>query len=337
MRSTLAGKKLNWESLQKLRDKFLREDFKADYWLSDEDLLAYDQTYAERIAWKWESVWRELRQRQWVPPVGTLLDWGCGTGVASRTALEAHPSLWERACLSDHSARARAFAGVRLRQHSPALQIAEEDWRELRTRKFPEGLTLLLSHVLNELKPAVLEDLLLFIEEKATAVLWLEPGLKSAGQKLPRIRERLLAQFRAVAPCTHQVACQMIGRERDWCHHFAKVPPEIFQDSDWMRFGKDAGVDLRRLPYSFLVLDRRAQGATTDETDLTRMIGEARHYKGYSKLLGCDRVRGIRELMLQKRDAPELLNDIKDQSKNEGPALFRFVCVGDKIVSGERR
>ena len=131
----------------------------------------------------------------------------------------------------------------------------------------------------------------------------------------------------------------MIGRERDWCHHFAKVPSEIFQDSDWVRFGKEAGVDLRRLPYSFLVMDRRGTDASDgpEEARLTRMIGEARHYKGYSKLLCCDRVRGIRELMLQKRDAPELLNDIKDQSKNEGPALFRFECVGDKIVSGERR
>ena len=85
-----------------------------------------------------------------------------------------------------------------------------------------------------------------------------------------------------------------------WCHFFAEPPANIMADSNWVRFAQRAGIDLRSLPYSYLVLDRKARL----EAPSTRMIGEPRMYKGYAKVLNC-RAEGVREEVIQKRDAPE--------------------------------
>ena len=80
-----------------------------------------------------------------------------------------------------------------------------------------------------------------------------------------------------------------------------------------MRFGQRAGIDLRSLPYAFLALDRLSPLAprpSPSAPGLARIIGEPRLYKGYAKIFNCD-AGGVAELMLQKRDAPELLKAFK--------------------------
>ncbi len=55
-------------------------------------------------------------------------------------------------------------------------------------------------------------------------------------------------------------------------------------DGNWARFAKIAGVDLRSLPLSYLVLDKRS----VTETAEVRVIGRPRVYKAHALLLGCD-------------------------------------------------
>jgi len=82
---------------------------------------------------------------------------------------------------------------------------------------------------------------------------------------------------------------------------------------------------------SFLVLDRRPAALAAPESAESRMIGEPRYYKGFSKILSCQ-ADGVQELTLQKRDAHELLKAMK---KDPG-SLYRWERDGDKIRAGER-
>ena len=343
MESSTTGSKsfswddVDWRALRKLRGRFLDFDGeggaadaadahadRSDYWTSPSALESYDFTFGERIGWKWDAVLAELQARGWTPPRGTALDWGCGTGVAGRRVVEAWPGAVEKLLLGDRSYGAVQFALRRAREIFPTTVVA------LSTAGAGADL-LIVSHVVNELSPGAMEELVAAME-KAQAVLWVEPGTFLASRKVISVRERLRGKFAVIAPCTHALECGMLaaGNERHWCHHFAKVPGYAHLDSGWSRFAATLEIDLGTLPYSWLVLDRRA-GAVRPEAEWSRLIGVPRFYKGYAKILDCQG-DGVRELTLQKRDAPELFKSLK----KEPGSLYRWVREGEKIRDGKR-
>lgn len=331
---------VDWSILRKLRGRFLQfdprdaeynipkndpaEPDRSDYWSSINDLLSYDFTFAERIGWKWDTVIAELKTRGWTPPAGNVLDWGCGTGVAGRRVADAWPDATRALLQWDRSPNARDFALKRARQSFPRLNV--------QTANADAACDLLMiSHVINELSPEAL-DRLLAVAENAQAILWVEPGTFDASRRLIAVREKLLAHFRVIAPCTHALACPMLatGKELHWCHHFAKIPGYVHMDGGWGRFSATMGVELATLPYSYLVLDRRPAPAPTGP-ETSRVIGWPRYYKGYAKALCCQS-DGLRELTLAKRAAPELLKDMK---KDPG-SLYQWDRDGDNILGGKR-
>jgi ribosomal protein RSM22 (predicted rRNA methylase) len=188
----------------------------------------------------------------------------------------------------------------------------------------------LLSHVLTELTQPQTEQLV-NLARQATAVLWVEPGTYEASYTLIAIREKLRADFHVVAPCTHQARCGLLAPEnmRHWCHHFAVPPPEVFTDGNWVRFAKLAGVDLRSLPLSFLVLDKRPAPPLPPGT--VRIIGRPRVYKPHVLLLGCD-TAGVRERKLTRRALP---GEFKRLKKGDGGALQVWRCAGEEILEAE--
>jgi hypothetical protein len=57
MTPDLTWETLNWATLDRLRETFLRQGSNAgDYWQSAADLANYDFTFAQRIGWKWDAV-----------------------------------------------------------------------------------------------------------------------------------------------------------------------------------------------------------------------------------------------------------------------------------------
>ena len=304
---------LDWEILDRLRETFLSGDKTAGpYWHTITDLECYDFTYGERIGWKWDAVIAELKSRGWAPPAGgVLLDWGCGSGIAGRRVLAAFGAdNFSRVVLHDHSALALDYAEHRARKAWPALVTERADTRFLRGPE-PIGL-LVISHVVNELDEIAQAELA-DLAARASAILWVEPGTHEMSRALGGWREKLRDQFQLVGPCPHQNTCGVLtaGNERHWCHFFAAPPLGVYADSGWVRFGQRAGIDLRSLPYCFLALDRSQPSALSSQpSDLSRIIGEPRLYKGYAKIFNCD-AGGVAELMLQKRDAPELLKAFK--------------------------
>src|SRR5687768_661234 len=122
---------LDWEVLDRLRETFLSGDKTAGpYWHTITDLECYDFTYGERIGWKWDAMLNELKRRGWTPGGGpssretasadknpasqelgppdkaaiTVLDWGCGSGIAGRRVVEFFGAgNFSRLLLHDHS------------------------------------------------------------------------------------------------------------------------------------------------------------------------------------------------------------------------------------------
>ncbi len=333
---------IDWNVLDRLRGLFISgEAAKGAYWTSSADLANYDLTYGERIGWKWDAVLRELDQRGWRPPSAAapardgkfaLLDWGCGSGIAGRRMIRwlgadhvAVLRLWDHSALAadfaEQSAR-KSFPGVAVEHLTPGFLAGDA----------PVGI-LVISHVLNEL-PAGELLALRGLASRAEAIVWVEPGTQEVSRALIELREQLRDRFRAVAPCTHQGACGLLAPDnaRHWCHHFAPPQPGIFADSDWVKFGRRAGIDLRSLPYSFLAMERRRKAEPEDTAaGFARVIGEPRCYKGFAKVLSCE-AGGVSERMLQKRDSPGLF---KQFGRPEGALVCRWTLAGERIVGGE--
>ncbi len=329
---------LDWPALDRLRDGFLSGSAaNGPYWRSLSDLASYDFTYAERIGWKWDAVLAELRRRAWTPPSRTLLDWGCGSGIAGRRALSAFGSEnFDTLQVWDHSPLARQFAIDAARKNFPALTVSEYAPSSAPAAFTPRSspFTLLLSHVLNEL-PANARAELLALIARADAVIWIEPGTHAVSRDLAAIRDQLRNDFDLVAPCTHANNCPLFAPEnaRHWCHFFAPAPSGIYADSNWVKFGQRAGVDLRALPYSMLVLERknlRAPAAPLP-AGCSRVLGRARVHKAHADLLACDE-NGLSDLKLFKRTDPALH---KKLDRNPPIPLYRFEREAEKITAAE--
>ena len=308
-------------ALRRMRERFLAGTAGAqNYWKLAEDLALYDSTFAERIGWKWDAVLRELTARAWQPQSRHVLDWGCGSGVAGRRALASWPQL-ESLALHDRSPLAVRFATEKARVDFPNVHIVHA------SSTLPPDTLLVLSHVISELPARELASVL-DLARQAREVIWVEAGTHADSRRLIAVREALRDTFSAVAPCTHQRACGLLSAKNapHWCHHFAAPPPEIFQNARWMDFGREMGIDLRSLPYSFLVLERPR--ATPLPAGLAHIIGEPREGKGHLKVLSCQ-AEGVAEFVLQKRDAPALYRALR---KGDGPPVQRWVFADGKIV-----
>jgi ribosomal protein RSM22 (predicted rRNA methylase) len=309
-------------TLRDLRERFLAGTAgAADYWQSPEHLELYDSTYAERIGWKWDAVLDELRLRGWRSRCTRILDWGCGTGIAHRRVLSTWPQFTALA-LHDRSPHARMFAAEKARREFPNVAVTWDT-----PTVTPETL-LLVSHVINELPDAEL-DQLLDLARAAGEVIWVEAGTHADSRRLIEVRERLRDTFTPIAPCTHTARCGMLTAENapHWCHHFARPPSAIFQDARWAEFAREIGIDLRSVPYSFLVLAREPAMAP----GWSRIIGEPREAKGYAKVLSCQ-AEGVEEFILQKRDVPELFRAVR---KGSLQPVHRWRVEGGKITAAE--
>ncbi|MDR1283324.1 MAG: small ribosomal subunit Rsm22 family protein [Opitutaceae bacterium] len=381
--------RLDWEALDRLRARFLSgaatatatattaaTTTNAPYWKTERALESYDATYGERIGWKWDAVLHELRVRHWRPPAGgVLLDWGCGSGIAGRRVLAAFgPDTFADMRLWDHSPLARRFALDRAREQFPG-KAAIGEWNGEWDGAAGIPLVLVVSHVINELSPAG-RTALLTLAGRAAAVIWVEPGTHADSRALAAVRDELLKTAasanaantantanassnpapRLIAPCTHCEACPLFRaeNERHWCHFFATPPAGVQNDPEWVHFGQRAGIDLRSLPYSFLVLDRpamspaaasgkgggggeggKAEAAGTIAADVVgaaRVPGRPGIFKGYARMLSCE-ATGLVELELQKRADPQLLREL---SRRPGIPLYRWEHDGRRITRAER-
>jgi len=113
-----------------------------------------------------------------------------------------------------------------------------------------------------------------------------------------------------------------------------------------VKFGQRAGVDLRSLPYSVLVLERKNLRASQPSSvtcasgvspsaplppDSSRVLGRLHVHKAHTDLLACDE-RGLNDLKLFKRTDPALH---KQLDRRPPIPLYRFERDADKITRVE--
>ncbi len=302
----------DWQTLKGLRQTFLAEanERKKDYWTTPQLLALYDQTFAQRIGWKWNSVVAELLTKQdprFAAPA-IVVDYGCGSGIASRRWLHHHPGTASDFFLFDRSSSAMEFAKKRLLEVNPQLSVTC-----LKTNADipPKGLVL-VSHVVNEL-PAPEWESLQKVLANANAFVWVEPGTKMVSELMVKERESLRTDFDFVAPCPHPGPCglQDLKNAAHWCHHFAKPPGEIFRDAFWKKFSDTLKIDLRSLPVTYLVAaKKRGHGALPIVSN--RVIGRARVYKGYAKALVCDET-GVEERRILSRHFAKTIKRLEEE------------------------
>ncbi|HEX6883183.1 MAG TPA: small ribosomal subunit Rsm22 family protein [Planctomycetota bacterium] len=312
--------------LRVLREGFLEHEQRPGggappYWGSEDELALYDETFGARIGWKWDAVLDELAARARLPAGRTVLDWGCGSGIAARRYLARTPGV-ERVVLWDHSHAARAFAAERVQAEFPAVAVETE-----LTGAAPD--VLLVSHVLGELALEGREPLL-EAARSAGAVLWVEPGSRASSRALGAMREALRATHAVLAPCPHQERCGALTGDA-WCHFFARPAPEAFTTGPWGELSRELGIDLRSLPYSFLVLARRA--AELPASPSVRLLGRPRLTRGRAQLTIC-RAEGVEEVDFLQRTDKRLFKELEDVAGT--PWIFAATIEDGRITRLER-
>lgn len=328
----------NWTILERLRSEFLNA--KGDvgvYWKSEADLAHYHRFFAARIGWKWDDAIAQAQQAGWRRQSHRILDWGCGSGIATLRMLDAIGAdgidgidgideviLWDYSTLTCNFARnaiESAYPNLSVRIAAPETLGSLDD------------TLCLASHVLNELDIESRSRLTRLFSQ-ANQVFWVEPGSYDSSRLLVEAREALLDRFSPIAPCVCDQPCPMNTEEnaRHWCHFFAKTPVEAFTQTDWSRFATIMEIDLRSLPYSFICLDARKIAATRSTEEASRIIGRPRQHKGYTRIFSCD-VNGLNDYELQKRDNKSLWKSIK---KGKDGSLYQWTRVeSGRIQSGQ--
>jgi len=257
------------DRVQRLRALFLqgRPGRRAmpDYWRGAPDLEAYDAILGARIGWKWDAALAECHQRGWRPSGDeTVLDFGCGAGVAARRYVERFGAR-EVLC-HDRSPHAMSFAAARLREQHGAVGV-----RELASTRDVSADVVLVSHVISELDDRGLKQLEELLRRSPRAVL-VESGNRPVARRLAGLRDRLLDVFGVLAPCPHQAPCPTLLDDDNWCHFFANPPAEVFTDGWWIKNARSLGIDLRSLPYAFVALDRASPSTIAPSR---RVLGRA--------------------------------------------------------------
>jgi SAM-dependent methyltransferase len=315
-----------WDRLREMRAGFLESEGRAqpgaaaDYFRTWRDVELYDATFARRIEWKWVAALREIALRAPTLRPSSVVDWACGSGAATRALLTSPVGQNVRSVrLWDRSRRAMEYAREALLEVRGDLQVL------LAPSGDPTGADLFLaSHVLDELDvdgEAALERAL----RGASAAVVLESGTRASSRRLGALRARLLDEFTPIAPCTHAGSCGALARPDDWCHFFARPPAEVFRDAFWSEFGRELGVDLRSLAYSFVAL---AKAPSMQPTGLHRILGRPRMLKGRALVDACS-ASGVQTLSLLERLDRKLFKSL-DEASNE-PRLWRLEIDGERI------
>lgn len=301
----------DWAELKRLRQTFLSESFSSlgDYWCSSHLLKLYHKSFAQRIGWKWDAVLKELKTKKLLdgPIPGIVIDYGCGTGIASHKVMEClGRDVVSSIYFGDKSPGAVRFSIKEFQKSFPGMSVQSLDLQNLPSEKW----ILCLSHIINELSDAELKEVVSLIE-KSEWVIWVEPGTSSTSRKLIEVRERVREKMDILAPCPHQQRCGMLSSENDrhWCHFFAAPPVEVFQTAFWGQFSRELNIDLRSLPTSYLVFRRKETRPSTTPSD-SRVIGRPRLYKGNGKFLICNN-SGVREITLLERSHRDLFKEFK--------------------------
>jgi ribosomal protein RSM22 (predicted rRNA methylase) len=147
------------------------------------------------------------------------LDVGGGTGAAAWAGIAQYPGLSAVTVLDQ--GWAALVVGERLAARS-ALHRARWDQGRLEEATLEPTDLVTVSYVLGELTTPEQHRVLDRAAAAAQVLVVVEPGTPAGYRRILAARDRMLAAgLRIVAPCPHEVACPIVGR--DWCHFSVRV------------------------------------------------------------------------------------------------------------------
>ena len=218
------------------------------------------------------AVWREVLRFIPTEALGSIVDFGSGSG-AVHFALEDEEAFAPRplSCV-ERSPEARAI-------HRRLAELRGGRWRPQTSApaRVEAGAMAVYSYAFLEMQPE-LADL-----ERFDHLLILEPSTRECGRQLMSWRQRLIDRgYRALAPCTHDVACPLlVESNKDWCHYRV-----TFEGPSWWPALEDAlPMKNRTLTYSYLLMSR----TVADQTwrGAARVIGDTLPERGKTRQLIC--------------------------------------------------
>jgi ribosomal protein RSM22 (predicted rRNA methylase) len=215
----------------------------------------------------------------------SLTDLGGGTGAAAWAARDVFgripvtvlDQVPEALKLGERIAKGEGFA-----------------WQQWRLGEPVPGADLVtVSYVLTELDEDAQADLVAQASAAAAkAVVLVEPGTPPGYRRILAARDRLMADgWHVAAPCPHQLACGMQGR--DWCHFAARVNRSALH-----RRLKDASLGYEDEKYSFVA-------ATRQPVDVPgRVVRHPAFRKGLVTLQLCRADGTVGPALVSKREGP---------------------------------
>lgn len=326
------AKNIDWKRLSEIRIAFLEGNAgNYDYWKSIDDLTDYNLTFAVRISWKWDFVLEEAKRLGWLPSSQTLIDLGCGSGIASRKILERYSHAIKKVILHDRSDLAMEFSRNSILELYPTIEV--ECISQFPSIEQCINSTVVVSHVITELTK---EQAMSYTEiiSHARDVLWCEPGTKNSADKLVMLREILRQRMSILAPCTHQIECGMLSpvNHRHWCHFFAEPDESAFTTEEWSNFTSMTSIDLSALPLSYLILtslDNKNESKVDNHNENKRLIARAHCTKHDAVLTMCGST-GVTDVILKKNVQPAKFKELK---KGESHSLYQIELNGRNITS----
>lgn len=301
-----------------------RDQLPGDYMTRPEYLAAYLYYF---FPW---NIYRQGRLLQGldfsIAADSTILDFGAGPLTFLQALWLTRPHLREKFCRYVGFDRSepglkvgrRIFEGL-AGQAGKAWSVRTEGRLGAARRHGPADL-IVAGNFINELNPprsnqhqeASAEEILLQrwdgLLKPDAAILIIEPGTRSSGRQLVRLREAALARgWRVAAPCTHAGECAMPGtRGGPWCH-FNFTPEDI---PAWLfKFSRKVGLPKDRASLAFLLLTRGEHcpvkvsrpGIPSAGEGLVRVISETFDLpEGHQGRYGCGE-RGL--VLLQNRNS----------------------------------
>lgn len=229
-----------------------------------------------------------------------LLDLGGGTGAAAWAAVETFPML-EKVEVLDQVTQALQV-GERLAQQASHPSLNAATWRPVRLdqAEFPAADLVTISYVLSELSDADQSALVTKAAGVAEVIAVIEPGTPAGYRRILSARAGLIERgYTVAAPCPHQEACPLAGR--DWCHFAARV-----NRSSLHRQIKGAELGYEDEKYAYVIASR-----TPTEPAEGRVIRHPQRRKGLVSLQVCQRSGVAGPVVVTKRDG-ELYRAAKD-------------------------
>jgi ribosomal protein RSM22 (predicted rRNA methylase) len=240
-----------------------RRERRAPVARSREQALAYAATRLPATYAAVSSALGAVRQQRpgWQPR--TVLDLGAGPGTGLWSAATVWPSL-EHATAVEAEPEMIAL-GRRLAESATHPAVRAARWLQADVAATPPSTPpstpdgpydlVLVAYVLGELDPAR-RDLAIDRAAEATAgpagtTVVVEPGTPEGYARMLRARDRLLARGGfTTAPCPHDRACPMAGR--DWCHFAVRLP------RTWRhRAAKGGSLGYEDEKYAYVAVSRR--------------------------------------------------------------------------------